>query len=141
MYAALRAGAAGFLLKDMHRDRLYSAIRAVAAGNSIIDPKMTRRLIEEHTPERTMSSLQPPKCLTPREVEVIRHVAAGGDNAEIARQFTLTEATVKTHLNRAMTKLGLKSRAQVVVFAYETGLVTPGNNGSIQNQRACFPTL
>jgi DNA-binding NarL/FixJ family response regulator len=127
VYAALRAGASGFLLKETRPDRLLTAIQALAAGDTLFAPTVTRRLIEAYTASRTVSRPQAMDCLTPRELEVIRHVATGADNAEIARQLTLTEATVKTHLNRAMAKLGLKSRAQAVVLAYETGLVTPGN--------------
>jgi DNA-binding NarL/FixJ family response regulator len=129
VYAALRAGASGFLLKATRSDRLLTAIQVVAAGDTLFAPTVTRRLIEAYTATRPESRPQQLDCLTPRELEVIRHVATGADNADIARQLTLTEATVKTHLNRAMSKLGLNSRAQVVVFAYEAGLITPGNGG------------
>jgi DNA-binding NarL/FixJ family response regulator len=130
VYAALRAGASGFLLKETRPDRLLTAIQVVAAGDTLFAPTVTRRLIQAYTAKRTASHPQALDCLTPRELEVIRHVATGASNAEIARQLTLTEATVKTHLNRSMTKLRLNSRAQVVVFAYEAGLVIPGNGGS-----------
>jgi DNA-binding NarL/FixJ family response regulator len=129
IYAALRAGASGFLLKETRPEQMLTAIRVIAAGDSLFGPTVTRRLVEACTARSTATSPQPPDCLTPRETEVIRRVATGADNAEIASTLTVTEATVKTHLNRAMTKLCLKSRAQVVVFAYETGLVTPGNGG------------
>lgn len=117
-------------MKETHPDRLLTAIQAVAAGDTLFAPTVTRRLIESYTASCTVSCPQRLNCLTPRELEVIRHVATGADNAEIARQLTLTEATVKTHLNRAMNKLGLNSRARAVVLAYETGLVTPGNGRS-----------
>jgi DNA-binding NarL/FixJ family response regulator len=130
VYAALRAGASGFLLKETRPDRLLTAIQVVAAGDTLFAPTVTRRLIEAFTARRPVNRPEALDRLTPRELEVIQQVATGADNAEIAAQFTLTEATVKTHLNRAMSKLELNSRAQVVVFAYETGLVTPGNGGS-----------
>ena len=130
VYAALRAGASGFLLKETRPDRLLTAIQVVAAGDSLFAPVVTRRLIEAYTARHMVSRPQALDGLTPRELEVIRHVATGAGNAEIARQLTLSEATIKTHLNRAMAKLGLNSRAQAVVLAYETGLVTPGNGGS-----------
>jgi DNA-binding NarL/FixJ family response regulator len=129
VYAALRAGASGFLLKETRPEQMLTAIRVIAAGDSLFGPTVTRRLVEACTARSAADLPQPPDCLTPRETEVIRRVATGADNTEIASTLTVTEATVKTHLNRAMTKLGLKSRAQVVVFAYETGLVTPGNGG------------
>jgi DNA-binding NarL/FixJ family response regulator len=130
VYAALRAGASGFLLKETRPERLLTAIQVVAAGDTLFAPTVTRRLIDAYTAKRTASHPQALDSLTPRELEVIQHVATGASNAEIAGKLTLTEATVKTHLNRVMTKLSLNSRAQVVVFAYETGLVTPHNNGS-----------
>jgi DNA-binding NarL/FixJ family response regulator len=134
VYGALRAGASGFLLKEETRgERLLLAIRAVAAGDSLFAPEVTRRLVQAYAPRLPVSA-QAFGCLTAREIEVIRHVATGADNATVARQFTLSEATVKTHLNRAMTKLGLKSRAQVVAFAYENGIIAPGDGSS-----ACSP--
>jgi DNA-binding NarL/FixJ family response regulator len=127
VYAAVRAGASGFLLKKETRpDRLVTAIRAVAVGNMLFSPAATRRLIEASAARRTASRPQTLDLLTPRQLEVLRHVAAGLNNAEIARQLTLTEATVKTHLSQAMTKLGLKSRAQATALAYEVGLITSG---------------
>jgi DNA-binding NarL/FixJ family response regulator len=129
VYTALRAGASGFLLKGTRPEQLLTAIQVVAAGDGLFGPTVTRRLIEAYTTNRPVSRPQALDCLTPRELEVIRLVATGADNAEIARRLTLTKATVKTHLNRAMAKLDLNSRAQAVVIAYETGLVTPGNGG------------
>jgi DNA-binding NarL/FixJ family response regulator len=129
VYDALQAGASGFLLKETRPERLLTAIQVVAAGDTLFAPAVTRRLIEAYTASRTVSRPRALDCLTPRELEVIRHVATGAGNTEIAGQLTLTEATVKTHLHRAMTKLGLNSRAQAVVLAYETGLVTPGSGG------------
>ena len=130
VYAALRVGASGFLLKETRPDRLLTAIQVVAAGDNLFAPVVTQRLIEAYTARHTVSRPRALDCLTPRELEVIRHVATGAGNAEIAKQLTLSEATIKTHLNRAMAKLGLNSRAQAVVLAYETGLVTPRNGGS-----------
>jgi DNA-binding NarL/FixJ family response regulator len=127
VHAALRAGASGFLFKNTPPDRLIAAIHTVASGDTLLAPGITRRLIEAHTPPSrpdagTAKELTP---LTQREVDVLELVGTGLTNGEIARQLTVSEATVKTHLNRVMNKLGLCSRAQAVVVAYETGLVTP----------------
>jgi DNA-binding NarL/FixJ family response regulator len=131
VYGALHAGASGFLLKETRPEQVLRAIQVAAAGDSLFGPTATRRLIEGCTARHTVSRPRALDCLTPRELEVIRLVATGASNAEIARRLGLTEATVKTHLNRAMSnKLSLNSRAQVVVFAYENGLVTPGNGGA-----------
>ncbi|MBT2385859.1 response regulator transcription factor [Streptomyces sp. ISL-11] len=129
VYAALRAGAAGFLLKDAGPQRLLAAVTAVAGGDTLFAPSVTRRLIEAFarrpavTAGRSAGSLD---ALTGREREVLRLTARGLSNAGIAGELVISEATVKTHLNRAMAKLGLCSRAQAVVAAYESGLVTPG---------------
>jgi DNA-binding NarL/FixJ family response regulator len=127
VYDALRAGAHGFLLKDTPPDRLIAAVTTVAAGEMLFAPSVTRRLVEAYTDRGTAPSQPPPElgALTARDVEVLRLVGTGMSNAEIAAQLVITEATVKTHLNRTMSKLGLASRAQVVVLAYEAGLVTP----------------
>ncbi|WP_228771712.1 response regulator [Actinokineospora iranica] len=130
VYAALRAGAAGFLLKQTEPRQLISAIEVVAAGETLFAPSVTRRLIEAylaHSGESPRPQAVPPglRHLTTREREVLRHVATGKSNTEIAAALTVSEATVKTHLNRTMTKLALTSRAQAVVLAYETGLVIP----------------
>lgn len=127
VYTALRAGAAGFLLKDSPPETLIAGIHAVARGDMLFGPTITRRLVEAFTqgpPERWAA---PPTLagLTERELEVLRFVATGVTNADIARSLLVSEATVKTHLNRVMTKLNISSRAQAVVVAYETGLVRP----------------
>ncbi|MFD8301584.1 response regulator [Streptomyces sp. NPDC059690] len=127
VYGALRAGACGFLLKDAGPERLLAAVTAVHGGDALFAPAVTRRLVEAFT--RTTRTPEPPPgldALTGRELEVLRLVARGLTNAETADRLFISEATVKTHLNRTMTKLGLTSRAQVVVVAYETGLVVPG---------------
>ncbi|WP_227982419.1 response regulator [Nocardia spumae] len=125
---ALRAGASGFLLKDTPPEDLISAIRSVAAGDAVVSPKVTKRLLNrliaaDPTRARDPSVLD---VLTAREREVLEQIAAGRSNAEIAAQLYLSEATVKTHVGRVLTKLGLRDRVQAVVLAYETGLVTPG---------------
>jgi DNA-binding NarL/FixJ family response regulator len=127
VYTALRAGAAGFLLKDNPPETLIAGIHAVARGDMLFSPTITRRLVEAFThgpPERPAA---PPALagLTERELEVLRFVGTGVTNADIARSLLVSEATVKTHLNRVMSKLGISSRAQAVVVAYETGLVRP----------------
>ncbi|MEU8546951.1 response regulator transcription factor [Streptomyces roseoverticillatus] len=130
VYAALRAGAAGFLLKDAGPQRLLAAVTAVAGGDTLFAPSVTRRLVEAFTRRAEAGASAPPgtalDALTGRELEVLRHTARGLSNAEIAAELVISEATVKTHLNRAMAKLGLCSRAQAVVVAYENGLVAPG---------------
>ncbi|MGW1507144.1 response regulator [Streptomyces mirabilis] len=131
VYAALRAGASGFLLKDAGPERLLAALAAVAGGNMLFAPSVTCRLIEAYT-RRVESAVGTPAdlgALTIREVEVLRLIARGMSNTEIADSLFISEATVKTHLNRTMNKLDLGSRAQAVVLAYETGLVTPGVSG------------
>ncbi|MFJ3667701.1 response regulator [Streptomyces sp. NPDC090106] len=127
VYGALRAGASGFLLKDAGPERLLAAVTAVHGGDSLFAPAVTRRLVEAFT-RATDAPGRPAglEALTGREVEVLKLVARGLTNSEAADRLFISEATVKTHLNRTMTKLGLASRAQVVVVAYETGLVTPG---------------
>ncbi len=127
VYAALRAGACGFLLKDAPPERLLAAVQAVCAGDMLFAPSVTRRLIEAYVPRSDHPELD---ALTPREVEVLRLVGSGMANGDIARRLVVSEATVKTHLNRTMTKLDLTSRAQAVVVAYETGLVVPGRAAS-----------
>jgi DNA-binding NarL/FixJ family response regulator len=127
VYEALRAGASGFLLKDAGADELLHAVRVVAAGDALLSPSITRRLIADYA-HRPPPSEQPAALaeLTPRELEVLRLVARGLSNADIARRLVLGDATVKTHVARIFQKLDLHDRAQAVVLAYESGLVTPG---------------
>lgn len=125
---ALRAGASGFLLKDTPPEDLVSAIRSVAAGDAVVSPKVTKRLIDRMIAEEPAPTRDPRvlDMLTAREREVLGQIATGRSNAEIAGQLYLSEATVKTHVGRVLTKLGLRDRVQAVVLAYETGLVRPG---------------
>ena len=128
VYGALRAGASGFLLKDAPEDQLVSAIQVIATGGSLFAPSVTRRLIEEFS-RRTSTSIPPPalESLTAREVEVLRLVARGLTNAEIAAELVVSEHTVKTHVAHILQKLDLRDRTQAVVVAYESGLVQPGD--------------
>ena len=130
VYEALRAGASGFLLKDAPADQLVTAIRVVAAGDALLAPSITRRLIEEFA-RRPPARSRPAAlaALSPRELEVMRLVARGLSNTEIAGELVLGEATVKTHVSRILQKLGLRDRAQAVVAAYESGLLQPGRAG------------
>jgi DNA-binding NarL/FixJ family response regulator len=124
---AFRNGAAGFLLKDGPPDQLADAVRTVAAGDALLAPALTSRLIEEYVGTAPQQQLHGRLHeLTERELEVLEQLAAGKSNAEIGSALFLSEATVKTHLTRVLSKLGLKSRVQAVVFAYESGLVRPG---------------
>jgi DNA-binding NarL/FixJ family response regulator len=128
VYDALRAGASGFLLKDMHRTELVAAVRTVAAGESLLAPTVTRRLIADvlrHRASAPLPTLTPLASLTPRELDTLRQVARGLSNAEIAAALFVTEHTVKTHVSSVLTKLGLRDRVQAVVVAYESGLVRP----------------
>ena len=126
VYEALRAGASGFLLKDAPRHQLLSAIRTVASGDTLLAPAVTRRLVERHLRQPDPSASDALEELTAREREVLVLVGNGLSNAEIADRLALGESTVKTHIGRVFDKLGLRDRAQAVVLAYETGLVTPG---------------
>jgi DNA-binding NarL/FixJ family response regulator len=128
VYEALRAGASGFLLKDATADDLVAAVRIVAAGEALLAPTVTRRLIEEFASQPRRDRPRPDQLasLTARELEVAKLIARGLSNGEIADTLVLAEQTVKTHVGRILTKLGLRDRAQVVVTAYESGLVTPG---------------
>jgi DNA-binding NarL/FixJ family response regulator len=130
VYDALRAGASGFLLKDIRRDELVDAVRVVAAGEALLAPTITRRLIAD-----VVASGRPPvppradtqlAALTPRETDALRLVAQGLSNAEVAAEMYVSEHTVKTHVSSLLSKLGLRDRVQAVVLAYESGLVRPG---------------
>ena len=130
-YAGLRAGASGFLLKDVPPPDLLSAIRAVASGDAVVAPSVTRRLLDTflpHLPDLSGAPGLPPEVetLTSREREILTEVAGGLSNAEIATRLFLSEATVKTHVGRMLGKLALRDRVQAVVYAYEHGLVRPG---------------
>ena len=132
VYDALRAGASGFLLKDVTAERLIEAVRVIAAGDALLAPGVTRRLISEFA-QRPAVRPQPVPALgelTPRETEVLGLVAEGLSNPEIAGRLVVTEETVKTHVSRVLNKLGLRDRTQAVVAAYESGLVVPGSRGS-----------
>lgn len=127
VYAALRMGASGFLLKDAPSEQLVGAVRSVARGDAMIDPAITRRLIQQFTRAARPAPDPAPEFreLTPRERDVLREVAKGRSNNEIARALFVEESTVKTHIARILMKLGLRDRVQAVVLAYETGLVIP----------------
>jgi DNA-binding NarL/FixJ family response regulator len=129
-FAALRAGASGFLLKDARPAELIAAIRAIATGDAVVSPRITRRMLEMFSGSLPSSADPAPgevdpriAQLTPRELEVLRAIAEGLSNAEIAERFVLSEATVKTHVGRILAKLGVRDRVQAVVLAYESGLV------------------
>jgi DNA-binding NarL/FixJ family response regulator len=131
VFDGLRAGASGFLLKDATAERLFDAVRVVAAGEALLAPAVTRRLISEFAriqphggPRAAPAALS---ALTPRETEVLRLVAEGLSNPEIAMRLVVTEETVKTHVSRLLAKLGLRDRTQAVVAAYESGLVVPAS--------------
>ncbi|CAM5555155.1 response regulator [Streptomyces abikoensis] len=130
VYEALRAGASGFLLKDAPPADLISAVRVVAAGEALLAPSVTRRLIADFAKQRPAPRKGGPALrlngLTPRETEVLELIARGLSNQEIAAELVLAEQTVKTHIGRVLAKLGLRDRAQAVIFAYESGLVAPG---------------
>jgi DNA-binding NarL/FixJ family response regulator len=132
VYEALRAGASGFLLKDATADDLVAAVRIVAAGEALLAPSVTRRLIEEFARQPRRDRPRPDRLasLTTRELEVAKLIARGLSNAEIADTLVLAEQTVKTHVGRILTKLDLRDRAQVVVAAYESGLIAPGEGYS-----------
>ena len=126
VYDALRAGASGFLLKDVTAERLFDAVRVIAAGDALLAPGITRRLISEFAAQRPAREAPAAlAALTPRETQVLRLVAEGLSNQEIAARMVVSEETVKTHVSRVLGKLGLRDRTQAVVAAYESGLVVP----------------
>jgi DNA-binding NarL/FixJ family response regulator len=129
VYEALRAGASGFLLKDSTAADLIAAVRIVAAGDALLAPSVTRRLIGEFARQQPQNRTTPHRLaeLTPRESEVLKLIARGLSNGEIADTLVVAEQTVKTHVSRILTKLNLRDRAQAVVVAYESGFITPGN--------------
>ena len=128
VYEALRAGASGFLLKDAPRADLIAAVRVAAAGDALLAPSVTRRLIEAFARRPATAAPQPSRLasLTPRERDILRLVARGNSNTEIAQELVVSEATVKTHIGHLLAKLGLRDRIQAVILAYETGSITPG---------------
>jgi DNA-binding NarL/FixJ family response regulator len=129
VHAALRAGASGFLLKDAAPEDIVRAVRTVADGGALLDPQVTRRLVDEYArrpgpgaPDRALT-----ESLTERELEVLRLVGRGLSNGEVAAELVMSPLTAKTHVSRILTKLGVRDRAQLVVLAYEAGLVVPGS--------------
>jgi DNA-binding NarL/FixJ family response regulator len=134
VYAGLRAGASGFLLKDAQPAELLAAIRAVASGDAVVSPRVTRRLLSQHAHRLPAAGTPEPRPsaavsqLTSREHEVLLQIAQGLSNAEIADKLVLSEATVKTHVGRILSKLELRDRVQIVVFAYETALIKPASS-------------
>jgi DNA-binding NarL/FixJ family response regulator len=136
VYAALNAGASGFLLKDVSPEQLAAAVKLVRSGDALLAPSITRRLVERFaSPQAPATSPHSNlTALTPRELEVLRALAKGLSNAQLAALLHLSEATVKTHITRILAKLNLRDRAQAVIAAYETGLITPGAAGSVPTQ-------
>ncbi|MFC8519722.1 response regulator [Streptomyces sp. NPDC057257] len=131
VHAALRAGASGFLLKDARPEELLAGIRAVAGGDAVIAPALTRRILDEyarHVPARRGSSGEDPRVasLTEREREILVAIGKGWTNGEIAARFVVSESTVKTHVGRVLAKIGARDRVQAVIFAYDQGLARPG---------------
>ena len=128
LYEAMKAGAGGFILKDVPRQQLIDAVRAVATGDAVLAPALLRRLVEDYVrrPHPTSEDRGPLDRLTDRESEVLVHVARGLSNAEIAQALFLSEATVRTHVSHVFEKLGVRDRVQAVVLAYERGAVRPG---------------
>jgi DNA-binding NarL/FixJ family response regulator len=129
VYEAMKAGASGFLLKDIRRGQLTDAIRTAFGGETLVAPAITRRLIEQFCRRPSAAHAEHGELidLTPREIEVLTLIGKGMSNTEIARHLVVAETTVKTHVSRLLSKLNLRDRAQVVVMAYETGLIQPGS--------------
>jgi DNA-binding NarL/FixJ family response regulator len=138
VYAALQAGASGFLLKTAPAQRLINAVRTVATGEALLDPSVTRQLVERYVSQPAPSDARPTALgpLTDREIDVLSQIARGLANVEIAKELHLSEATVKTYVGRILTKLGLRDRTQMVITAYETGLVRPGRKITSGTRRA-----
>lgn len=126
VYEALRAGAAGYLLKDADADEIANAIREAEAGRAVLDPGVTRRIVEQFV-QTHHTTAGPPAGLSSREIEVLTHVARGSTNAEIAESLFLSEATVKSHVHSILSKCNLRDRTQAIILAYETGLIRPGS--------------
>jgi DNA-binding NarL/FixJ family response regulator len=137
VYEALKAGASGFLLKDATATELIHAVRVVAAGDALLAPSVTRRLVADFARQPRPAPPFPAAlgALTQRETEVLRLIAHGLSNSEISRTLVIAEQTTKTHVGRILSKLALRDRAQAVVLAYETGLVTPGESGPVRPSR------
>jgi DNA-binding NarL/FixJ family response regulator len=131
VYDALRAGASGFMLKDAPPEEIAAAVRIVASGDALLAPKVTRAVVEEFARQRPAQPPAPPRAvddLTPREREVLNLMIRGHSNPEICDRLVITEATAKTHVARILQKLQLRDRVQVVIYAYESGLLTPGSS-------------
>ncbi|MGH3171646.1 MAG: LuxR C-terminal-related transcriptional regulator [Trebonia sp.] len=141
VYHALKAGASGFLLKDASREQLTGAVRTVAVGEVLLAPAITRRLIEDFCSGPAPGALAPeaPGRLSERELDVVRLVAQGLSNTEIAAALYLSEATVKSHIARVLAKLGLRDRVQIAVYAYEHGIVRPGRGAPPPSGRKPAP--
>ncbi len=140
VYAALTAGASGFLLKDVSPEQLVAAVRMVRSGDALLAPSITRRLIERFAPSVSDRAGVHANLseLTPRELEVLQLMARGLSNGEIAAELILSEATIKTHVARILAKLGLHNRVQAVVLAYETGLVGPRRISGVADERGAW---
>jgi DNA-binding NarL/FixJ family response regulator len=136
VYDALRAGASGFLLKDVPAEQLVDGIRVVAEGDALLAPSITRRLIQEFSRTPPAQRGLPPTLeeLTPRELEVFKLLARGMSNAEVAAELVVSETTVKTHVARILMKLGVRDRVQAVVLAYESGLIAPGDSAPVSSE-------
>ena len=128
VYEAVRAGASGFLLKDVPAEQLVAGVHVVARGDALLAPSVTRRLLEEFARTTPEAASPPPALdeLTPRELEVLQLISRGMSNAEIAAELIVSETTVKTHVARVLMKLSLRDRIQAVVLAYESGIIQPG---------------
>ncbi|MET9342880.1 response regulator [Nonomuraea sp. NPDC004354] len=140
-YSAIKAGASGFLLKDVPPSDLVSAIRSVHNGDAVMAPSATRRLLDRFAGQLTAERLPDGSLLTAREHEVMMLVARGLSNTEIAERLALAEATVKTHLGRVLAKLGVRDRAQVVVYAYEAGLIVPSDRSPERSPDRLAPRI